>query len=722
MRKNSYFSFIFTFVLLFAVSVFAQEKQDVANLRGLNLDYIVKTRVINPQPINHVAVKGELYNNGAFVNVPGGGANGADASTVQENLGFTGYGSGWQKASNLSLADDLTISGASWTVDSIKFYGYQTGSTLASTYTGVYVKVYDGDPRSGGQVIWGDFTTNRLLNTYWTGAYRTLSSALTNADRPIMAVVANTSGLTLQPGSYWIEFTAEGTLTSGPWMPPITITGQAVTGNAIQFDAAEGTWTEIFDNTTDAQGMPFTIFGSTGAPVGPGPATNPTPANGALGLATTGIVATWTNPANVTNVKVYFSDDMTKVQTMDASAKVYDGAAVTTFNVPDLTYFTNYYWRVVETDATGSSNGSVWSFKTMRDPSAFFEDFEAGTDAWTITGTAPYVWTAYTTWPNTYTLPSGAGAVLSADSDEWGSSAPAGSTTATLSTGVNMTTASVVTLEFDSDFRVYQSSQDQAWCDVSVDGGTNWTNVYYVIGADDRNAHKVYDISGIAAGQSDVRVRFTYANTDWNYFWAIDNVTIYGNGEVPVELTNFAANVINNQVVLNWATATETNNSGFAIERSADNSSFTQVAFVDGFGTTTEKHVYSYTDASVLSGTFTYRLKQVDYDGTVSYSNAVEVTVGLPVEFSMDQNYPNPFNPTTTIRFALPTDSHVAINVYNALGQQVANIVNSNYAAGSHEFNFNASSLSSGVYFYTIEAKGMNGQNFVSTKKMALMK
>lgn len=720
MRKSTYLSFVFTFVLLFAVSVFAQEKQEVANLRGLNLDYIIKTRVINPQPINHVAVKGELYNNGSNVNAPGAGPNGKDGSVLQSSLGLSSYGSGWAQVNGYSIADDVTISGATWNIDSIKVFGYQTGSTLTSTFTALYIRIWDGDPGAGGTVVWGDLTTNRLAATYFSGAYRYLDTDNpAGTTRPIMAVVANTTGLSLNAGSYWIEFSAAGSLASGPWMPAITITGQTVTGNAKQFDGTS--WVEILDGTS-AQGMPFVVFGNAGAQVGPGPATNPTPANGAMGLSINGVAPTWTNPANVTNVKVYFSDDMTKVQSMDASVKVYDGAPVTTFNAPALSYFTTYYWRVVETDATGTSNGTVWSFKTMRDPSSFFEDFEAGTGAWTITGTTPYVWTAYTTWPNTYTLPSGAGAVLSADSDEWGSGAGAQSTTATLTTGVNMATATVVTLEFDSDFRIYSGSQDQGWCDVSVDGGANWTNVYYVVGVDDRNAHKVFDISGVAAGKSDVRVRFTYANTGWNYFWAIDNVTIFGNGNVPVELTNFAASVINNQVVLNWATATETNNSGFAIERSSDNSSFTQVAFVDGYGTTTEKHVYSYTDASALSGTYTYRLKQVDFDGSISYSDAVEVTVGLPVEFSMDQNFPNPFNPTTTIRFALPTDSHVAINVYNALGQQVANIVNSNYAAGSHEFNFNASSLSSGVYFYTIEAKGMNGQNFVATKKMALMK
>ncbi|HPN39422.1 MAG TPA: T9SS type A sorting domain-containing protein, partial [Melioribacteraceae bacterium] len=105
-----------------------------------------------------------------------------------------------------------------------------------------------------------------------------------------------------------------------------------------------------------------------------------------------------------------------------------------------------------------------------------------------------------------------------------------------------------------------------------------------------------------------------------------------------------------------------------------------------------------------------------------SYSNAVEVSVGVPTEFALSQNYPNPFNPTTKIAFAIPVESNITISLYNSLGQLVNTIAEGNYTVGNHEVNVNASSLSSGIYFYTIEAKGVNGKNFTATKKMALMK
>ena len=191
---------------------------------------------------------------------------------------------------------------------------------------------------------------------------------------------------------------------------------------------------------------------------------------------------------------------------------------------------------------------------------------------------------------------------------------------------------------------------------------------------------------------------------------------------LPVELVSFAANELNGKVVLAWETATEINNAGFGIERSADNKKFVEVAFVKGKGTTTEKTSYNYSDKSALSGKYYYRLKQVDFDGTYQYSKSIEIDMGLPTSYSLEQNYPNPFNPSTTIRFALPMSAKVNIKIYNTLGQEIANVLNSDFDAGVHETTFNASNLSSGVYFYRIEAHGSNGSNFISIKRMLLLK
>ncbi len=200
----------------------------------------------------------------------------------------------------------------------------------------------------------------------------------------------------------------------------------------------------------------------------------------------------------------------------------------------------------------------------------------------------------------------------------------------------------------------------------------------------------------------------------------VDNVFFHAEG-VPVELTSFAANVVNENIVLEWLTATETNNKGFEIQRSLDNENFNVIGFIDGKGTTTEKQSYSFTDASIAGGTYFYRLRQVDFDGSFEFSNVVE-TEFLPTEFTLQQNYPNPFNPATTIKFALPVESKVNITVYNALGQKVTEIANQTFNAGLQNVNFDASELSSGMYIYQINAQGINGNNFTATKKMILMK
>jgi len=196
----------------------------------------------------------------------------------------------------------------------------------------------------------------------------------------------------------------------------------------------------------------------------------------------------------------------------------------------------------------------------------------------------------------------------------------------------------------------------------------------------------------------------------------------WASGIIPVELTSFTGSVTGNDVNLSWKTATEINNSGFSVERKYENSEFSEVAFVPGFGTTTELKAYSFTDQNLYNGVYVYRLKQIDFDGTYSYSGEVEVVVTVPSEFRLDQNYPNPFNPATKITFSLTVDSRVTLKVFNALGQEVALLINKDLTAGSHNYDFNAEGLNSGVYFYRIEATGINGNKFVDVKKMILTK
>lgn len=195
-----------------------------------------------------------------------------------------------------------------------------------------------------------------------------------------------------------------------------------------------------------------------------------------------------------------------------------------------------------------------------------------------------------------------------------------------------------------------------------------------------------------------------------------------GSSVVPVELTSFTARAVDGNVTLNWSTATETNNHGFEVERSFEGSNFVAVSFVNGKGTTTEIQNYSYTDNNLMEGNYSYRLKQVDFNGQFEYSKTINVEVTAPVEFNLAQNFPNPFNPSTKITFGLAVDSKVKLSVYNLLGEQVAQLINGNLTAGTHNISFDASHLNSGVYFYRIDASGINGQNFSSVKKMILTK
>jgi|GEM_PF-2001547 len=236
-----------------------------------------------------------------------------------------------------------------------------------------------------------------------------------------------------------------------------------------------------------------------------------------------------------------------------------------------------------------------------------------------------------------------------------------------------------------------------------------------------------YSIGSVVPAGSDIYIAFREKvndNVNNGAAFFLDLVS-YSNGtSVPVELTAFTAKNVNGKIVLNWATATETNNKGFEIQKQNSDGTFTTVAFIAGQGTSTNKHEYSYSDNAVVNGSYSYRLKQVDYDGSFDYSSTVNVDVNnvTPSNFALEQNYPNPFNPSTVINFSLAADSKVSLKVYNVLGQPVANLVDGNMSAGFHAVTFNASQLTSGMYMYKLEAKAMNGASFVNTRKMILNK
>ena len=203
---------------------------------------------------------------------------------------------------------------------------------------------------------------------------------------------------------------------------------------------------------------------------------------------------------------------------------------------------------------------------------------------------------------------------------------------------------------------------------------------------------------------------------------ASDHLPVYAEFDfdytaTPVELVSFTGRIKNEEVELNWNTATEVNNYGFEVERSTDKFSWNNIGFVAGNGNSNSPKYYSFVDKYVPDGTIYYRLKQEDVDGKFEYSSILELNHKVSSEVSLSQNYPNPFNPVSTIEYSIPSTGLVSLKVYDVLGREVATLVNKKQNAGKHYVNFNGASLASGIYFYVLTTN-----NFVLSKKMNLLK
>ncbi len=211
-------------------------------------------------------------------------------------------------------------------------------------------------------------------------------------------------------------------------------------------------------------------------------------------------------------------------------------------------------------------------------------------------------------------------------------------------------------------------------------------------------------------------------NNDWgvydsvsieqNIFHKVDNsnhglvifMPFHVPDEIPVELISFTAIAKVNIVSLKWKTATEINNLGFEIERALSLQDWKKIAFIKGKGTVSETSSYSFIDNTLpmKNGKVSYRLKQIDFDGSVTYHQTTEVNIIVPLKFALEQNYPNPFNPETKITFSLPMQSYVTLEVYNIIGSKVKTLVRGIVEEGIHIYHFNAANLTSGVYMYRL--------------------
>jgi len=222
------------------------------------------------------------------------------------------------------------------------------------------------------------------------------------------------------------------------------------------------------------------------------------------------------------------------------------------------------------------------------------------------------------------------------------------------------------------------------------------------------------DLSGFT--NQNIYIAFRHFDINGNGMY-LDDISVSG-GVVPVELSGFTALVSENDVTLTWTTATEINNSGFYIERREGEESWNNIGFVEGLGTNTEIQSYTFIDKDLTSGIYSYRIRQVDFDGNFEYYELdQEIVIEVPNAYTLSQNYPNPFNPTTNINYQIKEKGFVSLKVFDMLGREVAILLNETQDEGQYSVVFNAGNLPSGVYVYSLRVN-----DFIHNQKMTLLK
>ena len=257
----------------------------------------------------------------------------------------------------------------------------------------------------------------------------------------------------------------------------------------------------------------------------------------------------------------------------------------------------------------------------------------------------------------------------------------------------------------------------------TTDGGNNWVSM------NGGSMLDTYTIRALVFNSTGTHTLFAGCSSTTG-----NGVYEYNFSFIPVELISFSAEVFNNNVTLSWITATELNNSGFEIQKKALSfgesatgglgEAWEKIGFIAGYGTSTEIHNYSFSDYDLTPGKYFYRLKQIDFDGSYTYIDAIEVEVLNVDYYILLQNYPNPFNPTTTISYHIPRDGFVTLKIYDVLGNELRTLVNERKPAGRYEVKLDAGDsdgsgqvLASGIYIYRIQVN-----DYVSSKKMLMIK
>ncbi|MCL5019908.1 MAG: C10 family peptidase [Patescibacteria group bacterium] len=253
--------------------------------------------------------------------------------------------------------------------------------------------------------------------------------------------------------------------------------------------------------------------------------------------------------------------------------------------------------------------------------------------------------------------------------------------------------------------------------DFSITNGyqVTWTTI------DSTTATASKSITGKVSGNYYYKVQ-PYRDSQWWGWSNTEGITV--SGVVPVELASFVAAVTpTKQIELKWATESETNNLGFEIQASSDKETWETIKFISGYGTTSEYHNYNFIISFNNASQKYFRLKQIDYNGTYTYSEIITIESFVPTEFSLSQNYPNPFNPSTTIQLQIPENAQVLLTIYNITGQVIKTLFDGEKKAGFYNMVWDGTNnaglkVSSGVYIYRLKTN----KGFTQTRKMVLMK
>jgi hypothetical protein len=444
-------------------------------------------------------------------------------------------------------------------------------------------------------------------------------------------------------------------------------------------------------NPPDRGAYEYANGGGGGGNNPPDQPTNPNPADGAVNQPTS-LTLTWdcTDPdGDPLTYDVYFGET-------NNPPLVSGSQTNTSYNPGQLNNNTTYYWKIVAEDNQGASTaGPQWNFTTLSDSNELvqLQIDSAYADAWY----------------QNYTPPKAIDGITEEIDPEsrWGGAIPMPDEIM-FDLGQNEMVA-----QTRFSFFLWNSGRIYIYSVYSSMDGNSWS----AITENDTSSSSEWSVLNFNPVECRY-IKLVSISNNQSQWAGIYEAELWGENLIPVELESFSAEANKEgNVVLSWTTSTETNNSSFVIERRQENNQYTPIGTVQGKGTSTLPNSYTFTDNTVRAGTYIYRLKQIDFNGSVSYSKPVTVEVAVPTSFILSQNYPNPFNPATTISFSVPEESFVTLKVYDILGNEVKTLVYEKKSQGTYKVQFNAVNMTSGVYFYRIQAG-----SFVAVRKMILIK